>query len=110
MIYKILRKSEWQELKTTGHSSGAPVDIADGFIHFSTASTVSETASKYFAGINDLMLLAVDPDKCTPLKWEPSRGGVIFPHLYRDLKLADIVWAKPLPCTATGHDFPAGIL
>ena len=110
MIFKIFRKTEWAELEHAGATKGAPIDRSDGYIHFSTAKTVAETASKYFADVSGLMILAVESETCSDLKWEPSRGGVLFPHLYRDLEIADVIWAKPLPCKARGHDFPAGVL
>lgn len=110
MIYKIFRAEEWATLREHDTTSGAPIDLQDGYVHFSTAETVAETASKYFDGVDGLMILAVESDACDALKWEASRGGALFPHLYRDLKMADVIWAKPLPCTAGGHDFPAGVL
>ncbi len=110
IIYKILLQKEWHTLKVNGMTKGAPIDLADGYIHFSTAETVKETASKYFSGIDGLIILAVDSKNRDNLKWEPSRGGALFPHLYSDLALADVLWAKPLPCIENGHDFPAGIL
>ncbi len=110
LIYKIFLADQWQSLRDNGKTSGAPIDLADGYIHFSSSETVAETAAKYFAGIDGLMLIAVESDNCDTLKWEPSRGGALFPHLYRDLDMADVLWAKPLPCTENGHDFPAGVL
>ncbi len=109
IIYKIFRQDEWQELHEKGETRGAPIDLADGYVHFSTAEQAAETAEKYFSGIDGLMLLAVDADKCAELKWEPSRGGALFPHLYRALRLPDILWAKPLPCAGAGHIFPEGM-
>ncbi len=109
-IYKIFTADEWAELHINGKTKGAAIDLADGYIHFSTGETVAETAAKYFANVSGLMILAVESDHCTDLKWEASRGGILFPHLYRDLTMADVLWAKPLPCNADGHDFPAGIL
>jgi len=109
-IYKIFTADEWAELHSNGTTKGAAIDLADGYIHFSTAETVAETAAKYFANVGGLMILAVDSKNCADLKWEPSRGGLLFPHLHRDLTLKDVLWAKPLPCTSNGHDFPAGIL
>ncbi len=106
LIFKIFRADEWQFLQTNGETLGAPVDLTDGFVHFSTATQAAETAAKYFANDEGLMLLAVEADKCAPLKWEPSRGGALFPHLYRALKMADVIWAKPLPSKGVGHVFP----
>jgi uncharacterized protein (DUF952 family) len=74
------------------------VDLADSFIHFSSADQVAETAAKHFAGQHDLVLVAVDADVIGPsLKWEPSPGGALFPHLYGTLPLAAVRWVKPLP-------------
>lgn len=111
MIYKIFRASEWQDLQMNAVTHGAPVDVADGFIHFSTAETVRETGRIHFAGEDDLWLAAVDEAALgDDLKWEESRGGVAFPHLYRPLYLSDIVTCEPLP---RGEDgalvFPDGI-
>lgn len=110
LIYKIFRRPEWDHLARTGETTGAPIDVADGFVHFSTAAQVAETAARYFADISDLVLVACDADALGPaLKWEPSRGGALFPHLYRRLTLADVVWDKSLPLGATGHIFPEGV-
>ena len=107
LIYKIFRADEWRNLQAEGETLGAPIDLADGFVHFSTAAQAAETASKYFAGVQGLMLLAVEAESCIGLKWEPSRGGDLFPHLYRPLRMADVLWAKPLPSNSAGHSFPA---
>lgn len=108
-IYKILRSDEWNDLKANGESQGAPIDIADGYVHFSTASQAQETARRHFAGEDGLFLLALDGEKLgDALKWEPSRGGDLFPHLYGPLKLADVAWAQPLPLVDGVHQFPAG--
>ncbi len=110
LIYKIFRGDEWQALRKTGTSKGAPVDLADGYIHFSTAEQAADTAAKHFAGQDGLFLLAVDTDRLgDALKWEPSRGGALFPHLYRDLRLDDVAWAQPLPLVDGAHRFPAGL-
>lgn len=111
LIFKIFRRSEWDAFRAAGETLGAPVDLADGYIHFSTAGQVPETAAKHFAEESDLVLVAFDPDTLGPaLKWEPSRGGALFPHLYRALKLSEVVWDKSLPLGATGHIFPEGVL
>jgi uncharacterized protein (DUF952 family) len=100
LIYKVLRAAEWSELAARGETPGAPVDLADGFVHFSTAEQLPETLARHFAGEAGLMLLAVDADAAGPaLAWEPSRGGALFPHLYRTLVLGDVLWAKPLEAT-----------
>ena len=107
LIYKIFRAPEWQELADQGETLGAPVDIADGYIHFSTAEQARETAAKHFAGAGDLILAGLDSETLgAALKWEPSRGGALFPHLYRALTLADVLWSRPLPLGPAGHIFP----
>ena len=106
LIYKIFRSDEWAALQEDGETVGAPIDVTDGYIHFSTAETVAETAAKYFTGAADLFLLAIETDGLDPLKWEPARKDVLFPHLYRKLRMADVVWAQPLPLHDGLHQFP----
>ena len=107
-IYKICAASEWHEAEHAGVYRGAAVDHRDGFIHFSTAAQAAETAGKWFAGQRDLVLVAVDGDALgTRLKWEPSRGGALFPHLYGVLELKAVLRVDPLPLDASGrHVFP----
>ena len=110
LIYKIFRRAEWVAFRDAGQTQGAPIDLADGYIHFSTAAQVAETAAKYFAAESDLVLLALDANRLGPaLRWEPARGGALFPHLFRRLTLADVLWDKSLPLGATGHIFPQGV-
>lgn len=107
LIYKIFRADEWAAFQTAGETLGAPVDLADGFVHFSTALQAAETAAKHFASEDGLELLALDADTLgDALKWEPSRGGALFPHLYRILRMEDVLWHRPLPLGADGHEFP----
>ncbi len=108
-IYKILHQTEWQAARAQGQLIGAPVDIADGFIHFSTARQVRETAARHFAGETNLVLLAIDPDHLAmDLRWEPSRGGDLFPHLYGVLPLNKIARVYELPLGDDGmHEFSA---
>lgn len=108
LIYKILPRSLWQEAEEQGVFKGAPVDLADGFIHFSSADQVRETAARHFAGQPDLLLAAFDSGLFgDALKWEPSRGGDLFPHLYGELDPASAVWVKDLPLASDGtHVFP----
>jgi uncharacterized protein (DUF952 family) len=102
-IYKICERAEWQEAQRDGRYSGSAVDRRDGFIHFSTATQAVETAEKHFAGQKDLVLIAVNADALgAALKWEPSRGGALFPHLYGAMPLAAVRWAKPLPDESGG--------
>ncbi|MEZ7814065.1 MAG: hypothetical protein ACI9O0_001372 [Paracoccaceae bacterium] len=110
IIYKIFRRSEWDAFTTSGETLGAPIDLKDGYIHLSTAAQVSETAAKHFSSESDLVLLALESDNLgAALKWQPSRGGQLFPHLYRALKLTDFLWDKSLPLGAAGHIFPEGL-
>lgn len=108
LIYKIAPETMWRAAETAGVFIGAPVDLADGFIHFSTAEQVRETAAKHFAGEAGLVLVAIDVARLSAaLKWEPSRGGALFPHLYAPLSLDAVAWVRPLPLGAEGrHDFP----
>ncbi len=106
LIYKIFRADEWAALQADGETDGAPIDVADGYIHFSSAATVAETTAKYFAGVEGLVLLAIETEGLEPLKWEPAREGVLFPHLYRKLRMDDVVWDKPLPLVDGTHQFP----
>jgi len=107
LIYKILRSSEWEAFEAAGETRGAPVDLADGFIHFSTAGQAAETAAKHFAGEDGLWLVAFEAGRMgDALRWEPSRGGQLFPHLYRVLRRDEVVWAKPLPLADGRHVFP----
>ena len=107
-IYKICPAALWCEAEQAGSFRGAAIDRRDGYIHFSTAEQVAETAAKHFAGQRDLVLCAIDADALGPaLKWEPSRGGALFPHLYGNLPLTTVRWVKPLPLDAAGrHVFP----
>lgn len=108
MIYKILPDAAWAEAAAAGSFRGSPLDLADGYIHFSTADQVRETAAKHFAGVRGLVLVAVDADVLgTALEWEPSRGGALFPHLYAPLAVKLASWVKPLPIGDDGaHAFP----
>ena len=109
LIFKIFRRAEWNVLRDAGQTEGAPVDRADGYIHFSTAAQVVETAARHFAAESDLVLVAADADRLGPaLRWEPARAGALFPHLYRRLRSGDVVWDKSLPLGASGHIFPEG--
>jgi uncharacterized protein (DUF952 family) len=108
-IYKIVTHGQWREAEEQGLFRGAPVDLADGFIHFSTAGQVAETAAKHFAGKDGLLLVAVDEAALGDgLKYEVSRGGALFPHLYADLPLTAVLWAEPMPLCKDGrHRLPA---
>jgi uncharacterized protein (DUF952 family) len=108
VIYKIAPAPLWEKAVAAGVFHGAPVDLEDGYIHFSTAEQVRETAARHFAGQEGLVLVAVDADALGPaLRWEPSRGGALFPHLYGSLPTTAALWAKPLPVGPDGrHEFP----
>ena len=111
LIYKIVPASLWRKAQDKGRFDGAPADIAGGYIHFSTAEQAEATAAKYFGGKDDLLLIAVATKRLGGgLRFEQARGGALFPHLYGDLPLDAVVWAKPLPLRPDGgHDF-AGLL
>lgn len=110
LIYKIFRGPEWAEFNASGKTRGAPVDLSDGYIHFSTGAQVVETCEKYFAGVEGLKLLVLDSEDFGKyLKWEPSRGGALFPHLYRSLRQEDVMWQTDLPLGPKGHIFPEGV-
>jgi uncharacterized protein (DUF952 family) len=103
-IYKICAENLWREAETAGSFPGAPLDARDGFIHFSTAAQLAETAAKHFAGAADLILVAVDANALGEgLKWEISRGGDRFPHLYGPLPLSAVRWARRLPEEVDGR-------
>ena len=98
LIYKICNAAEWDRASAAGQFRGSAVDLADGYIHFSTASQLAETAAKHFAGMPGLVVAAVAvADLGAGLKWEPSRGGDLFPHLYGVLPTALVRWVRPLP-------------
>ena len=107
LIYKIVPQALWRAAEALAEFDGAPVDLADGFIHFSTGAQVRKTAAKHFAGERDLLLVAIDAQRLgDALKWELSRGGDLFPHLYGKLQLADVLRVQSLPLRDDGtHDF-----
>jgi uncharacterized protein (DUF952 family) len=107
-LYKICPAALWREAERDGVFRGSEHDRRDGFIHFSTAAQVAGTAAKHFAGQDDLMLVFVDAARLgAALKWEPSRGGDLFPHLYGPLDVAAAIRVEPLPLGDDGrHRFP----
>ena len=107
-IYKISPADAWRAAEEAGVFTGAPIDIADGFIHFSTADQVRQTAALHFAGQADLVLAAIDAGSLgDALRFEASRGGDLFPHLYSELSMSSVRWAKPMPLGPDGvHVFP----
>ena len=103
-IYKICERASWQFAEQTGTYRGSQADARDGFIHFSTAAQLAGTMAKHFAGRRELLLVAVDGDALgEALKWEQSRGGELFPHLYTALPLAAVRWTKPVPDEVSGR-------
>lgn len=107
-LYKIVPAALWRAAERDGIFRGSPIDRRDGFIHFSTAAQVEETAAKHFADKRDLVLLHVDATKLgDKLKWELARGGALFPHLYGDLDLKAVTKVDSLPLGSDGrHGFP----
>jgi uncharacterized protein (DUF952 family) len=108
LIYKICPEPLWREAERAGIFDGAPIDVQDGYIHFSTAAQARETAAKHFARQRDLLLIAVEAEALgEALRYEPSRGGDLFPHLFAPLPLSAVRWVKPLPLGPDGrHVFP----
>ncbi|OJT95718.1 MAG: dihydroorotate dehydrogenase [Rhizobium sp. 63-7] len=108
IVYKIVPETLWHEARQTGVFHGAAIDLKDGYIHFSTGPQAKETARLHFAGVTGLLLVAADADALgEALRFEASRGGDLFPHLYGDLSLSAVLWEKPLPVGADGfHVFP----
>lgn len=104
LIYHMCRRAEWQAAENAGVYRGSSQDAADGFIHFSTATQIEASAAKHRAGQHDLVLVAVDPAALgATLKWEASRDGAPFPHLYGPLPVDRVRWVRPLPLGAAGH-------
>lgn len=108
LIYKITPQTEWRAAEAAGVFEGSPVDRADGYIHFSTATQARDTAARHFARQADLLLVSVDAEALGPaLRWEPSRGGALFPHLYGSLSMSAVRAVVPLMLDADGlHRFP----
>ena len=103
-IYKICERAAWRLAEQGGAYRGSDADARDGFIHFSTAAQLAGTMAKHFAGQRELLLVAVDADALgSALKWEPSRGGELFPHLYAAMPLSAVRWTKPLPDEVAGR-------
>jgi uncharacterized protein (DUF952 family) len=103
VVFKIVASEEWAAAEAAGVFTGVAIDRADGFIHFSTAEQAPETAAKWFAGRGDLTLAAIDAEALgKDLRWEPSRGGALFPHLYALLPMSAVLWSRPLPLGSDG--------
>lgn len=104
LIYKIVTRGQWHDAQAAGLFSGAPIDHADGYIHFSSAHQLRETAGRHFGGQEDLLLVTVDAAKLDDaLKWETSRGGDLFPHLYATLSFDAVTAVTPLPLDTSGE-------
>lgn len=109
LIYKITSRESWKNAVQSGVFAGAAIDLTDGFIHFSDAAQVEETARRHFSGQESLVLVAFDAERFgAALKWEASRGGALFPHLYGTVDPAFALWVKPLQWSGTAHVFPEG--
>jgi uncharacterized protein (DUF952 family) len=103
IVYKIAHADAWAAAEEAGRFEGSPVDLSDGYIHFSTAAQVHETARRHFAGRDGLLLVAVDTSRLgAGVKWEPSRGGDLFPHLYEPLPMSAVLWSRPMPLGPDG--------
>jgi uncharacterized protein (DUF952 family) len=107
LVFKILREAEWKDAVAAATYGGSALDLEDGFIHLSAADQVCETAARYFAGQTDLALVAFIEGSFNGLKWEASRGGDLFPHVYGAIPTAAAEWVKPLPLADGVHVFPA---
>jgi uncharacterized protein (DUF952 family) len=107
-IYRLLAADVWRRAEQAGSFVGTQQDVRDGFIHFSTAAQVAETAVRHYAGVAGLLLLGVSVDALgAALRWEPSRGGALFPHLYTSLPISAVTRVEPLPLGAAGvHVLP----
>jgi uncharacterized protein (DUF952 family) len=110
LVYKISTRPAFAAADGV-HFYGMPIDAADGFIHFSSAAQLRETLRLHFAGQSDLLLIAVRPEQLGPgLKWEPSRGGALFPHLYGPMPLKAVAWTTPISVAADGScDLPESV-
>ncbi|WP_066685013.1 DUF952 domain-containing protein [Caulobacter sp. CCH9-E1] len=103
LVYKILSRAEWAAAQAAGRFDGSAVDLADGFIHLSAADQAQDTAAKWFHGQADLVLLGVETEGLgDALKWEASRGGALFPHLYRPLLISEVISQRDLVLDADG--------
>ncbi|WP_282603759.1 DUF952 domain-containing protein [Paracoccus sp. PARArs4] len=104
LIYKVFRAAEWADMQQRGETPGAPVDLADGYIHLSTAAQLPGTLAKHFANETGLTLLACESDDMErDIRWEESRGGALFPHLYRNLRMSDVIWSREIALTDGVH-------
>ncbi len=111
VFYKILPRDVWARAVAAQRFEGAGIDLADGYIHLSTGPQVKETAARHFAGQTNLVLVALSQEAVAQhLKWETSRGGALFPHVYGAIDPAQALWVKELNWNGVAHDFPPGEL
>jgi len=108
LVYKIISAEGWRQSRLAGVFTGTAIDLADGYIHLSGDSQVRETAERHFSGQQDLLLVAFEADTLKNLKWEPSRGGALFPHVYGTIDPNAALWAKPLAFMDGAFEFPEG--
>ena len=111
VVYKICTIADWAEASRLGFFAGSGDDLRDGFIHLSSGPQVAETARRYFTGQPGLVLVAFDASSLgTALRWEPSRRGALFPHLYAPLPVAMALWVRTMPLDAVGTPtLPEGV-
>ena len=109
-VFKITTAVEWASAAAAGSFTGSAADLRDGFIHLSAAHQMRETAARHFAGQEGLVLVAFPEDQLLNLRWEPSRGGDVFPHVHGAIAVAAASWVKPLPLVDGAHRFPDGII
>lgn len=106
LVYKLCSRGEWNAAVRSGLFTGSSADRSDGFIHLSTSRQMRETAARHFKNVDDLVLVAFAADDLAGLRWEPSRGGDLFPHVYGSLPAASALWVKPLGLVDGTHRFP----
>jgi uncharacterized protein (DUF952 family) len=111
IIYKICPEPLWQVAEAKGALMGLPIDLADGYVHFSTGTQLAETLRLHFAGVEGLVVAAINTDKLEgDLRYEASRGGQLFPHLYGPLPMSAVVWVEPLLLARDGtHMIPDAV-
>lgn len=103
-LYKVASSEDWQQVLSDGTFRGFGIDLEDGFIHLSTGDQIKETVRRYFAGRADLMLIVIDGGGLgQTLRWEPSRGGDLFPHVYGTIPMSAVQQAEPLPLGENGE-------
>ena len=111
VIYKVATLAQWRAAEAAGVFEGAPIDRADGYIHFSTGAQVAETLAKHFAGQRELLLVSVESDSLgDALRWEVSRGGALFPHLYATLPVSAAIAVREIPVGLDGRHVLDGIV